>query len=61
MFEQLCRLDPTGHKAFGPRSQQLMQQEQQRQHPQHQPHQPHRAGQHYAPMQGVEYAQYERR
>lgn len=63
MFEQLCRLDPNGHKAFGPRTQQLVQQEQQRQHPQHpqQPQQPQRLGQPFAPMQGVEYSQYERR
>lgn len=66
MFEQLCRLDPTGHKAFGPRTQQLMQQEQQRQLPQHsqqaqQQQQQQRMGQPYAPMQGVEYSQYDRR
>lgn len=55
MFEHICRLDPSGHKAFGPRTQQLMQQEQQRQsqHPAHR--------QPYGPMEGVSYGQYERR
>ncbi|KAL9056585.1 MAG: hypothetical protein Q9162_002868 [Coniocarpon cinnabarinum] len=56
MYQQICRLDPNGHKVFGQRTAQFVEQERQ------QPSQQHRNAGHqpYAPMQGVEYG-YDRR
>ena len=54
MYQQICRLDPNGHKIFGARTHQLAEQDRQPQ--------AHRGGQppFAAPMQGVEYG-YDRR
>lgn len=55
MYQQICRLDPNGHKVFGNRTNQLSEQDRQ------QPSSQSRVGQpQYAPMQGVEYG-YDRR
>ena len=55
MYQQICRLDPNGHKIFGRTTQQLAEQDrQQSQQSRGVGHPP------YAPMQGVEYG-YDRR